>query len=64
MPKLTKHTIQLKEEEIRVINIIKAVNDLKSIDKAVSFIIDDYAKTKPYSKFIDDIRKIGGKHAR
>ena len=54
---MPKHTIQLNEEEIRIINVIKAVMDLKSIDKAVSFIIADYAKNKDYAGFIEAMRK-------
>ena len=54
---MPKHTIYLDEEEIRTINVIKAVMDLKSIDKAISFILSDYAKNKDYTKFIRGIRK-------
>lgn len=54
---MTTHTIDLKKEEIRIINVVKAVNDLKNIKDSVSFIIRDYANTLSYSKFIDDKRK-------
>jgi len=50
---MPKHTIELDEEEIRVINVIKAVMGLKSIDKAISFIVEDYAKNKDYKQFIE-----------
>jgi len=54
---MPKHTIKLSKEEIRTINVIKAVMDLKSIDKAISFIIEDYAKSYDYKKLIERIRK-------
>ena len=53
---MTKHTIELSKEEIRIINVIKAVNDVKSIDKAISFIIEDYGKQKKYLRFIKEVR--------
>jgi len=53
---MPKHTIEIKKEELRIVNVVKAVNDIKSIDKAVSFIITDYAKSESYSKFINDKR--------
>ena len=53
---MTKHTIELTKKEIRIINVIKAIMDIKSIDYAVSFIIMDYAKTHDYVKFIDMLR--------
>lgn len=53
---MTKHTIELSKEEIRLINVVKAINDVKSIDKAISFIIRDYAKQKKYLKFIKERR--------
>ena len=53
---MPKHTIEIKKEELRVVNVIKAVNDIKSIDKAVSFIINDYAKSESYAKFISEKR--------
>ena len=46
--------LQLNQEEIRTINVIKAVMDLKSIDKSISFIINDYSKTHDYKKFIKE----------
>jgi hypothetical protein len=51
---MSKHTIELKKDEIKIINVIKAVKDLKSIDKSISFIINDYANTNSYSKFIKE----------
>lgn len=54
---MPKHTIELDKEEIRIINVIKAVMDLKSIDKAISYIVKDYADTKSYSKIIKEARK-------
>ena len=51
---MPKHTIELSKEEIRVINVIKAVKDIKSIDKAISFILSDYADKKDYTKFIKE----------
>ncbi len=54
---MPKHTIELSKEEIRIINVIKAVKDIKSIDKAISFILSDYAENKDYMKFI---REKGG----
>ena len=53
---MPKHTIELEKEEIRIINVIKAVRDIKNIDKAISYIIKDYANSQSYSKFIKDKR--------
>ena len=52
---MPKHTIALTKEETRTINVIKAVRGIKSIDKAISFIIDDYSKSNDYKKFIEGI---------
>ena len=41
---MPKHTIELKEEEMQKINIVKAIHNQKSIDKTISFIINDYFK--------------------
>ncbi len=54
---MPKHTISLEKEEIRIINVIKAVMDIKNIDKAISYILKDYASTKSYLKFIKEARK-------
>jgi len=54
---MAKHTIELTKEEVRVINIVKAVMDIKNINQAVSYIIKDYAESRSYSKFINEIKK-------
>lgn len=54
---MSKHTIELSEEDIRVINVVKAIMDIKSIEKAIPFIIQDYASSKAYLKFIAQQRK-------
>ena len=53
---MPKHTIEVKKEELLIINVIKAVKGLKSIDKAISYIVKDYANTQSYSKFIKEKR--------
>ena len=58
---MPSHTINLDKEKVRIINVVKAVMDLDSIDKAISFIVEDYAKTKTYSKFIKEKRGRSGK---
>jgi len=54
---MPRHTIKLSEEELKTINVIKAIRGLKSIDKAISFTIKEYSKTNSYNKLI---REIGG----
>ena len=53
---MTSHTIEVGKNEIRIVNVVKAVNDIKSIDKAISYIINDYANSKSYAKFIKEKR--------
>ena len=55
---MTKQTISLSKNDIRVINVVKAVQDIKNIPDAVSFIIQKYAEVENYSEFID--KKRGG----
>lgn len=55
---MPKHTIEISKENTRIINVVKAVNDVKSIDKAVAFIIEDYANSQSYVKFIADKRRL------
>lgn len=47
---------EIGDDEIRIINVVKAVQDIKSIDKAVSYIINDYANSQSYAKFIKEKR--------
>jgi len=54
---MTKHTIELEKEEIKIVKVIQAVNEFSSIDKAIGFIIKDYADTNSYSKFIKEHQK-------
>ncbi len=54
---MPKHTIELKQEEIKIVNVVKAVNDFKSIDRSIAFIIQDYAESNSYSKFIKEHKK-------
>ncbi len=53
---MTKQTFEITNDELRIINVVKAVMDIKNIPDAVKFIINDYAKTKSYSKFIKEKR--------
>ena len=57
---MPKYTIELNEEDLVLINVVKSIMGLKNIDKAVSFIMKDYAKKNEYSKFIKE-RKRGKK---
>ncbi|MBN1644900.1 hypothetical protein JW851_02585 [Candidatus Woesearchaeota archaeon] len=54
---MPKHTIKLEKEEISIIKTIRGIHDIKSIDKAISFIINDYDRIKGISKFIKEQRK-------
>jgi hypothetical protein len=54
---MPKHTIHLEKKEIKVVNVVKALNDLTSIDKAISFIINDFADSNSYAKFIKEHEK-------
>jgi len=53
---MTTQTFEITNEELRIINVVKAVMDIKNIPEAVKFIINDYAKTKSYAKFIKEKR--------
>lgn len=53
---MTKRTISIKEEELRIINVVKAVMGIKNVDEAVSFIVKDYGSSQSYSKFIKEKR--------
>jgi DNA polymerase/3'-5' exonuclease PolX len=53
---MTKQTFEITNEELRIINVVKAVMDIKNIPEAVKYIIKDYADTKSYSKFIKEKR--------
>jgi len=54
---MSTQTFEITNEESRIINVVKAVMDIKNIKDAVKFIINDYAKTKSYSKFIKEKRR-------
>jgi len=54
---MTKQTFEITNEELRIINVVKAIMDIKNIPDAVKFIINDYAETKSYSRFIKEKRK-------
>jgi len=64
MTKTTKQTIKLSKEDMRLINVVKAVMDIKNIPDAVSFILQDYAKIKDYSRFIKEKRGKVGKEKK
>ena len=53
---MTTQTFEITDEELRIINVVKAVMDIKNIKDAVRFIINDYAETESYSKFIKEKR--------
>lgn len=54
---MPKYTIELGEEDLVLINVVKSIMNLKSIDKAISFILKDYAEKNDYSKFIKERQK-------
>tara|TARA_Y100000310_G_C20689493_1_gene821279 strand:+ start:3873 stop:4037 length:165 start_codon:yes stop_codon:yes gene_type:complete len=54
---MSKHTIELKKEELQIINILKAIMNLKSIDKTISFMVKDYYK-KNNNKLIEELKRI------
>ena len=54
---MPKYTIELDEEDLVLINVVKSIMGLKNIDKAVAFIMKDYGKNNEYSKFIKARRK-------
>ena len=54
---MSTQTFEITNEELRIINVVKAVMDIKNIKDAVKFIINDYAKTQSYSTFIEEKRK-------
>ena len=58
---MPKYTIELDEEDLVLINVVKSIMGLKSIDKAIAFIMKDYAKNNEYSKFIEAKKKKRGK---
>ena len=53
---MPKYTIELDEKDLVLINVVKSIMGLKSIDKAIAFIMKDYAKNNEYSKFIEGKR--------
>ena len=53
---MPKYTIELDEKDLVLINVVKSIMGLKNIDKAISFIMKDYAKNNEYSKFIEGKR--------
>lgn len=55
---MSTQTFEITEEELRIINVVKAIMDIKNIKEAVKFIIKDYAKTESYSIFIKEKRKL------
>ena len=57
---MSTQTFEITSDELRIINTVKAVMDIKNIKDAVKFIINDYGKIKSYSKFIKEKR--GKKH--
>jgi len=50
---MAKYTIELNDKEMNIIKVVRSVIGLSSIDKAISFIVKDYGKTKSYTKFIE-----------
>ncbi len=54
---MPKYTIELDEKDLVLINVVKSIMGLKSIDKSISFILEDYAKNNEYSKFINTRKK-------
>ena len=54
---MSTQTFEITDEELRTINVVKAIMDIKNIKDAVRFIIRDYAKTESYSRFIEEKRR-------
>jgi len=54
---MAKYTIELDAEDLLLINVIKSVMGLKSIDKAISFILKEYSDKNDYSQFIKNKQK-------
>jgi len=54
---MPKYTIELDREDLVLINVVKSIRGLKNIDKAIAFIMKDYAKNNEYSKFIGGKKK-------
>ena len=54
---MPKYTIELDGEDLILINVVKSIMNLKSIDKALSFILKDYAKKNKYAEFIKTRKK-------
>jgi hypothetical protein len=51
---MTKHTIELQKEGIKIVKVVQAVKEFTNIDKTIAFIIKDYADSNSYSKFIKE----------
>lgn len=54
---MPKYTIELDEEDLVLINVVKSIMGLKNIDKAIAFIMKDYAQNNEYSKFIKEKKR-------
>lgn len=54
---MPKYTIELDKEDLVLINVVKSIMGLKNIDKAIAFIMKDYAKNNEYSKFIKEKKR-------
>jgi hypothetical protein len=54
---MPKYTIELDEEDLVLINVVKSIMGLKNIDNAIGFIMKDYSKNNEYSKFIKARKK-------
>ncbi len=50
---MAKYTIALDANDVKVVNIVKAITNSKSVGKAVSHIIKDYAQVKSYNKLLN-----------
>jgi len=58
---MPKYTIELNEDDLTLINVVKSIMGLKNIDKAISFILKEYSKNNEYSKFINTRKKEANK---
>ena len=54
---MPKYTIELDEDDLVLINVVKSIMNLKSIDKALSFILKEYSKKNKYAEFIKTSKK-------
>lgn len=53
---MPKYTIEINNDDLKVINLVKAIAEIKSVDKAISYILEDYSNIKSYKKILQQKR--------